>query len=149
MSRAQVEPVETPPAVQRNRWGWIIAVVVVVIAVVAAIATAAILIAEEGSVTATRVNWFGTNPCGDLSGNVTAGLHGPEGGLVRYIVPDVHSSNATSSCTIHSVEPLDPGFAVTSGNLPLTIPANASVTLNITIGLPHAASEGNVSLTVL
>jgi hypothetical protein len=149
MSRVQVEPVEDPPAVQRNRLRWIVAVVVVIIAVVVVIATVATLTAEAGNVTATRVNWFGTNPCGDLSGNVTAGFHGPEGGLVRYVVPEVHNSNATSSCTIRSVEPLDPGFAVTSGNLPLTIPADASVTLNITIGLPHAAYEGNVSLTVL
>jgi hypothetical protein len=146
MFRAQVE---TPPAVQRNRRRWIVAVGVVAIAVVVVIAVVATLIADAGSVTATRVNWFGMNLCGGLSGNSTAGFHGPEGGSVRYVVPDVHNSNATSSCTIHSVDPLDPGFAVTSGNLPLTIPANASVSLTITIGLPHVAYEGNVSLTVL
>jgi hypothetical protein len=116
-------------------------------AVAATLAVLALLSAEVG-VTVTEVQWFGSNSCGGLSGTTTAGFQGPEGGTKEYTVPGLSNRNQTLDCTIHSVASMDPGFTVTGGNFPLTIPANSSASLRITLGLTGSSFDGPLSLVV-
>ncbi len=143
-----VGPGARPSALGRPpRRFWLVLSAVVVATVIAVAAVAILLTA--GSVTVTNVNWFGMNKCGGLSGSTTPGFRGTEGGSVRYSVPQVVNSNATSSCTINSIESLDPGFGVTTEGFPLFIPAGGSTSLNITISLIDGDFDANLSLIVL
>jgi hypothetical protein len=150
-SQESVEPtggaVQPPVPRHSHRRVWLtLGVIIVAIGVVVA---AIVVPITEGSVTASWVKWFGMNTCGGLSGTTTGGFHGPKGGSVHYTVPNIENPNTTSSCTIHSVESAVPGFGVTAGNFPLTIPAAGNETLNLTISLPQVAFEGNLTLIIL
>jgi len=116
-------------------------------AVVATLAVLALLSAEVG-VTVTEVQWSGSNSCGGLSGSTTGGFHGTEGGSEQYRVPGLVDPSPTTGCTIPSVTSLVPGFSVTGGNLPLTIPAEGSATLSLTIALTGTSFDGPLSLAV-
>ncbi|HYB79787.1 MAG TPA: hypothetical protein VEG66_08545 [Thermoplasmata archaeon] len=105
-------------------------------------------LSAEVGVTIPWVHWFGSNPCGGLSGSITKGFRGAEGGVEKYTVTDLVNHNATQSCTLRSVAPMDPGFSVSGGNLPLTIPADAAANLSITIGLIGTAFDANLSMMV-
>jgi len=129
----------------RRRW-WLVGAIGIMVVVVVAVADLAL--SSATGVTVPWIHWFGSNPCGGLSGSVTKGFRGAEGGVEQYTVVALVNPNVTESCTIRSVAPTDPGFTVTAGNLPLTIPATGEANLTITIGLPGTAFDANLTMLV-
>ena len=99
-------------------------------------------------VTVTEIHWFGSNPCGGLSGSTTGGFRGAEGGVEKYTVTGLVNPNSTQSCTIGSIQSMVPGFTVQSGSFPLVIPAEGTTNLTVTIGLPGTEYDADLSLLV-
>jgi len=120
-----------------------VGVMVIIVVVVVDLA-----LSVESGVTVPWIHWFGSNSCGGLSGSITRGFRGAEGGSERYTVAGLENRNTTASCTIRSVAPMEPGFTVTDGDLPLTIPAKAEANLTISIGLTGAAFDANLSMMI-
>jgi len=135
------------PDRKRGRWRWwmVAALVAMTVAVVVAVYLA--LSAEVG-VTVTEVRWSGNNPCGGLAGSTTNGFRGAEGGQEKYTVTGLVNPNATASCTIHSVSSTVPGFTVIGGSVPLTIPAEGSANLTVTLSLPDTPFDGSISMSI-
>jgi hypothetical protein len=123
-------------------------VAAIVAMTVAIVVVLSLALATETGVTVTEIRWFGSNSCGGLSDSTTAGFRGAEGGQERYTVTGLVNHNATARCTIHSVSSMDPGFTVIGGSYPLTIPAEGSANLTVTLALPDAAFDASLSMLI-
>lgn len=139
-------PMVLVPPRKRRRWVLPVVIAVVVVVVLIGVAGALVFLADVSGVNVSAINWSGSS-CGALSGTSSRGFTGPEGGSLAYSIAVVNE-DPILSCTISSVTATTPGFAITGGDLPLTIPAGGSQVLSVTIGLPSSAYAGALTLSV-
>jgi hypothetical protein len=140
--------VSPPPPRRRSR---ILVIVAIIVAVILVVAIVAVLFVPPGP--SIQVTYFYIdsvdNVC-DLDGATASGFNASTGDLVAQDF-GISGANATAwtgtlACNITSLTTPTPGFSLTGVDVPLVVPANATVDLTFSVQCPNSDYTGNLTL---
>jgi len=126
-----------------------VVVVVVVVALSAFLAVGYFAVGfgtHPGFITVTSIDYSSHDgACGISSFAENVDYVGDPGQGIDADLP-IRNPNSTASCQIISVVATTPGFAVSSSNVPLVIPAGSQLTLFYTLDCPSGSYTGAIGI---
>jgi hypothetical protein len=135
-----------PPPRRRSLALVIVVVVVVIILVLALLAVAAVfLVPKPGIQVASFIVYAPDNVCGlNATPIYYPGYNGSTGANQQFDL-SVPNYNYTT-CTVQAITTNTSGFGLSDVQVPLSIPANGTGSLNITLVVPTSRYSGSVNL---
>lgn len=138
-------PSAPPP---RRHHGLIIAVVVIIVILIAGVATFALLVPAGPPVAVGYINIYAPdNVCGLNSNPIAFYGYNSSTGASQTLDFGMPNYNATT-CVIQSATTNTSGFVLSDIQVPLSIPANGTGSMNITITSPSSDYSGNMNLVL-
>jgi zinc-ribbon domain len=136
-----------PPRPRRTRV--VIAVVLVVVILIVAVIAVAYFLFPAPPVQVSAINiWAPDNVCGLNSNPIYySGLNFTSTGSSQVVDLGMPNFNS-SSCTIVGATTNTSGFTISDAQIPLTIGANGTASMNVTVTAPTSDYSGNLNLVL-
>jgi zinc-ribbon domain len=141
-----------PPPARPGRRLWVYVIVGIVVFFVVIAAIGFFLIPAAPAINVSEITFLSTdNACG-LANSDWEGFTG-NSSQVFYIGFDLNgtansTSGGTDACMITTVSAVTAGFSVSGANVPLSIPRNATETLQFNLTCPSSSFNGVLDLSV-
>lgn len=138
-----------PPAPPPRRRSKLLIIAVIVVAILLVVGAAAFLLVPAApAIQVAEINiWAPDNVCGlNTNGIGFDGYNSSTSSVESFELPMPNFN--TTTCTVHGVTTNTTGFTLSAIEVPLTIPGNETVSMELTITAPSSSFNGYLNLVL-